>query len=133
MVADLVDKGQGARCGLHYLADQLPIGAVMRDQVLLVNIHELYGKINSFTGRVRFFLPYDILFPENGNLVLHQQITPASFILQDGASDDHPFPGFQADLEGHGLPRQDEQWRLAGNQIQVHRPGQLLSGPGTLG
>lgn len=113
MVADLIDKDQSARCGINNLSYQLPIGIVMGDQVLFIHVHELNGKINPFTGRIRFFFSDDVLFPKNGDLVLHQQFTPASGVLQNGPSDDHPFLGFQTDLEGHGLSHQGQQWRLA--------------------
>lgn len=102
----------------------------MRHQVLFVHVHELYGKVNPFTGRVRLFLPDDILFTKNGDLVLHQQIAPPPGVLQDGASDDQTFLGFQADLKGHRLTRQGEQLGLARRNASVHIAGKFLPGPG---
>ncbi len=110
MVTDLINQAQGAWCGFHYLSYQLPIGIMMGDQVFFIHVHELNGKINSFTGRIRFFFSDDVLFPKNGDLVFHQKFTTASGVLQNGPSNDHPFLGFQTDLEGHDLSHQGQQW-----------------------
>jgi hypothetical protein len=67
---------------------------MVRGQIAGIDVHELDDKIDSPAGSGSFIFAHDILLPQNGNLVLDQELGGCFPIRDHRSANNDPFPRF---------------------------------------